>query len=173
MLFTSPSTYCNIIQISISSLAVILWNDFIYHALKIWNGILQPKGYAFELIKLAIGFECSKQPFFGQNRNLVTRALQFQAGVPVVLSYAICNGLHKWQWVSIQESEFVYSLAVINRQALLMIAVVDYYNLRSPRRRARFDYTITKHLCCLRGNEGSIRRRVMSLLGGERFAVRR
>jgi len=65
---------------------------------------------------LAIGFE---QPFFGQNKNLVIRALQIQAGEPIVLSYVICNGLRTWQRISIKQSEFVYSLAVINTQAFL------------------------------------------------------
>jgi len=131
------------------------------------------KGYAFELVKLAIGFECSKQPFSGQNRNLMIRALSIQAGEPVALICAICDGLHTWQRVRIKKSEFVYSLTIVNTQAFLMIAVVDYDNLRSPRRRARFAYSITKHLCCLRSNEGSVRRPVISWLAGDRSAVRR
>jgi len=86
MLFTSLSTYCIVIQVRISSLAVILRNTFIYHTLKTGKGILQPQGYAFELVELAIGFERSKQPFFRQNRHLVICVLYIQAGEPVVLS---------------------------------------------------------------------------------------
>ena len=148
MLFASPSTCCNVSQVRISSLAVILRNNFIYHALKTGNGILQLKGYAFELVELAISFERSKQPFFRQNRHLVICALWIQAGEPVVLSYTIRNGLHTWQRVSIKQGEFVYSLAVVNAQALLVIAVVDCYNLRFPPRRAWLDYAVTKLRLC-------------------------